>query len=347
MTDLEDRFLKKNIPGKYSQWDDFNEKRQNEEEDDDQMDEWEFDKNKSTEFEQVRKWDRDSVPKPLQISALASKNNINNSKHATGPKGVLNDYREQKQLEAYNRQIEEEERKKILSRALNGSYLKHGESSISAASLEAASKSKNIRDKQDNDDDDFLAKYREKRLQQMKYSYSLPRFGNFIELESRFEYVDTIDETDPRISVIIHIYEPTIKECNLLNEHLDTLARGDLKIGTRFCRIRAFTLKDDFDVIGLPALVLYRGSNLIRNWTRIVNYLPLENRKKFTSDDIRNLIEPEVENGLMMVKNIESQSFYKPAQRKSISGVGKNYDSDYDSEDAELDELCADFLPSL
>ena len=342
MSTLEDRFLKKNIPGKYSQWDEYNDPPPQNDEDDEQAEEG----NGVNAFEQVRKWENDSVPKPLQISALANKNGSN--MHSTGAKGVLNDYHQHKQIEKYQRQMEQEERNNILSRALNGAYLRPGESSISAASL-AESKKQH----EGESEDEFLAQYRQKRLNQMKQSHSLPCFGNFSELETPYEYADVIDKSDPQISVIIHIYEPSIPECNLLNQHLDHLARNDLKVGTRFCRIRAFTLKDNFDIIGLPVLVLYRSSKLVKNWTRVIDYFAPESRRKFTLNDVQELLEPEIENGLYMMKNLEA---YKEEKQKMDtysehinSSRNQNYTDydDYDSEDAELDELCADFIPSV
>jgi len=319
MTDLEEKFLKKNIPGKYSKWHEYN-------------DTYESDGDSSADGvsnEKVGNWESKN---PTSVVSTRP------GTHSTGAKGVLNDYREHTKIEAYQRHIEREEEKKILSRAINGAYLKPGEASISYSSTQ---QSKNK--EQENSDENFLVAYRRKRLLQMKQSHSLPFYGNFSELETALEYAEVIDNTDPRISVIIHIYEPSINECARMNQFLDSLAHDDLKSGTRFCRVRAFTLKDDFDVIGLPVVILYRNSKLIKNWTRVVDYFPMDKRQKFTISDVKSLIEPEIKNGLSLTNKTD---YTKEIRCNTFSHVHSESD-EYDSEDEELDALCADFTPSL
>ena len=65
---------------------------------------------------------------------------------------------------------------------------------------------------EEDEDDHFLAAYRRQRMLQMTSASSLPQYGTYDKV-GKFEFVDAINETDPRSYLVIHIYEDYIEAC--------------------------------------------------------------------------------------------------------------------------------------
>ena len=223
MADLEDRILKKNIPGRYSQWNDDDDKRINEEQENGFSDE----EQETDLVDTVRKWEQEEIPKPLQLSALSSAGiNAPGKSTRTGPKGVLQDYKMEKQRQEHNKAVEKETLDSILHRMAYGATLENGEVSMSQASkLEKDKKPKSKYDKDydsnssSDESDDFLKEYRQKRMIQLQQASQWPCFGEITEVDI-MDYTSIVDKTDPRVMVVIHMYEPSMRECNKLNMHL-------------------------------------------------------------------------------------------------------------------------------
>lgn len=346
MTDLEDRFFKKNIPGKYSQWDDHDDRK------DGQRREGfiHYDENDDVET---------TNPNTTVRSATGQ--------HRTGAKGVLNDYKQHKQLQNLQKQIELEEKNVIIDRITNGSYLENGD----LASISITAQNAKFHNKEDQD---FLLHYRKQRLQQMKreqhqnsHIQKIPQYPKrIIDIQTPHEFSSLIDEdTHPLITVIIHMYEPHIKECVFLNQHLDRLAyckketlspsvdeKEELSYElssltmVRYAKVKSTILKKNFDEIGLPVLIVYRGGNLVKNWTRVTDYLP-----SLKYEDVRDLLKPVIQDGVQGVKEFlsresdKAKKFDEGQNNKATESLSAAIDNDveYDSEDAELDELMSDF----
>jgi len=101
MTDLEDKILKKNIPGKYTWWDkDSDEEGENERviEGDMALTDEQIADKKLTDMQRVQKWEKSEIemPKPLQMAALNNMRGTQAGAMHTGPKGVLEDYKQAK-----------------------------------------------------------------------------------------------------------------------------------------------------------------------------------------------------------------------------------------------------------
>jgi len=144
MTDLEDKILKKNIPGKYTWWDkDSDEEGDIVDSDDDTP------KDKTTDMQKVQKWEEKEIPKPLQMQML---NNLRTSERGakhTGVKGVLEDYKQAKKQKELEYEIEQQFKEAVLDNIATGSTLLPGETSISAASMNAIEAARVRRDQAD------------------------------------------------------------------------------------------------------------------------------------------------------------------------------------------------------
>ncbi|XP_033118192.1 phosducin-like protein [Anneissia japonica] len=181
----------------------------------------------------------------------------------TGPKGVIADWRRYKQLENEKREQQEAERKALHKKlALTcRSHLDEEESKKKEAEHGVVL------------DDEFLRKYREERLREMRIaSQHSPTFGKVVNLEGD-EYVDAIDNENAMVTVMVHIYLDNIAACNALNGCFHCLAKEYPKV--KFCTVRAdkVQVSKSFSTSALPALLIYRGGNVIGNFVRVSDEL--------------------------------------------------------------------------
>jgi len=150
----------------------------------------------------------------------------------------------------------------------------------------------------DDDDDDFMKVYYQQRMTQMSASASVPpraTYGSVTELNDLIHFSNVIDETNPDTHCVFHIYEydnynehgctdsdrdgvpVRIPCCQLMNEHLDQLSH-ELQ-HTRFFRLRAHKVKENFDPVGFPCVLIYK------NGKEVANLTPLTNHSHFDSCD--------------------------------------------------------------
>lgn len=64
-------------------------------------------------------------------------------------------------------------------------------------------------DLEDEEDEEFLAAFRAKRIAEIKVSSALPSFGTMREVSSE-DLVEELETTDKRAFVVVHLYEPGI-----------------------------------------------------------------------------------------------------------------------------------------
>ncbi|CAM9401516.1 unnamed protein product [Choristocarpus tenellus] len=136
----------------------------------------------------------------------------------------------------------------------------------------------------DNDDENFLQRYRERRLQQLKVSTGRPQFGQIREVE-RGDFVLAVDIEDPRTCVVVHLYEPYVAACVRMNRYLEVLAcRKPL---VKFLRMRSSAADGDYDPVALPTLLLYRNREVVGCVTRVTDDLG----EFFTQEDVEWLLQ--------------------------------------------------------
>jgi len=186
-------------------------------------------------------------------------------------------------------------------------------------------KKRRRRDDSDSDDDrreldvDFMEKYRAARLGQIKYGTHFPTYGEIREVDA-FEYADEIDNTDERSMVVVHMYEPYVPACKMINKyvgeneersdeyycygasllvapltnslHQHSINRYLEELARRlpyakFLRLHAFKANSNLDPVALPIIMIHRGGELIHNLVRVSDDLP----KDFLLEDLKDLLE--------------------------------------------------------
>ncbi|GAA6008790.1 hypothetical protein JCM10207_001725 [Rhodosporidiobolus poonsookiae] len=178
----------------------------------------------------------------------------------TGVKGVQNDYREHlaAQAQGQGQAPAQVGRKKTV---------------VSLASAQ-------------DEEDAELERLREKRLRDLQGSGQRPQgaedvvqgartFGHLREVG--FEgFLSAIEDEDAETAVVVHLYEPEIPPCYLLNQHLSHLARS--YPSTKFLRAQASEVdfmststgagSVEVDVDTLPTVLVYRGGDIETIWVR-------------------------------------------------------------------------------
>jgi len=273
MTDLDEQFLKKNVPNKFRQWDQYEESFEKKQVDFDQYD-----------VSNLMK----SLP-PLPITETKYRNN-------TGVKGVIADYNDAMQVEATQQLAKKEEREEWLRRATTGVILESEEVSVSLSAIEyqkGQEKSQRCAEDSDSDNFDFedeevLKIYRKSRMQRMQECRTWPDFGTMKNICIE-EFSSVIDESDPRVFCVFHLYEDGITSCDLLNEYLTVLARN--MNYCRFCQMKISEAKQNFDPVGLPCVLIYRGGKEVANLTPITKHIPSWTYgSRFTMHDIEYVL---------------------------------------------------------
>lgn len=321
MTDLEDRLLKKNIPGKYSWWDeDYNNERNRVVDDDDSV--------HDDDEDVVNGHARKPIEKSFEARSSSGK---------SGVKGVLADYRlhqEEKKRDALIARMKNEEQ---MERHVLGVNLQPGEVSISMAAMQERNRhekqSRTTQDDEDeaeeegDDDDEFLARYHRRRLLELQRTKALPEFEGVEEVDP-VGFSVAVDKTDCRVAVVVHLYETYVPACRSLAAILENLSRNSMR-GVRFLSLKASSASATLDPLALPSVLLYRAGQLVGNLTPITQHLP----SSFTPQHVEDILNETI--GIQSAQHI----FVESDVRERLAG-------DTDS-DAELDEFCKDFDGTL
>uniref|UniRef100_A0A671XNN1 Phosducin-like n=2 Tax=Sparus aurata TaxID=8175 RepID=A0A671XNN1_SPAAU len=223
-----------------------------------------------------RKTIRDGNVEEPEIDYSADGSAVN-----TGPKGVINDWRKYKQLEVEQKQEQKKEMERLIK--------KLSMTCRSDLDLEKdKEKQKELQDKikgkmtmqeynmlqEQEDDEDFLQHYRMQRIEEMRRQLCRgKRFAQVYELSSGEDFLEALDKEDKSTLVMIHIYEPEVPGCEAMSGSLMCLAQEYPLV--KFCSVRSSAISTSalFRGSALPALLVYKGGDLIGNFVRLTDQL--------------------------------------------------------------------------
>lgn len=216
--DLEENVFKRNIPGKYHRWDkdgdehehaeDFNNNDDaSDDEDTEEAAEFNIDDPLQRQMNSItteKLLQDDSIPDELKLSILHERG----QKHNTGVKAVLADRKAHKDLERALYNAKKNERDEILNRIAVGAKVPLQNGAISSEFVKGTQYS--LSDEEDDDlDDEFMAEFRSKRLAELRATAALPSFGSVREVAND-GLLEELESVDPRVFVVVHLYEPGI-----------------------------------------------------------------------------------------------------------------------------------------
>ncbi|KAL3798812.1 hypothetical protein HJC23_004600 [Cyclotella cryptica] len=258
--DLEDAFLKQNVPGRYRTWSRDPCDTQDDQDDSDndsQSDEYYF---------------QDAPSLPLSTDIAAPSTSALKSKAGnTGVKGVIGDYFDVLREEQLRSATDRLERLEIL----RGMTRPRRREDVVAVEHERSNSSHYSQDDDrsngSEEDDEFLQSYRSKRMQQLvEKSAAPPTYGTYMTITPD-EYVSLVDTIDPQTLVVVHLYESSIKESSMLHSALEKVAQ--VMEHVKFIAVNAYEAKPDLDGICLPVVLVYRGGELLYSSVRFTDGL--------------------------------------------------------------------------
>ncbi|GAA5844721.1 hypothetical protein JCM9279_002895 [Rhodotorula babjevae] len=233
----------------------------------------------------------------------------------TGVKGVREDYREhlaQQQRQGADAMLAKHtQRKMVISLAGDGG----------------------ARDEADGDE---LEALRRRRLAELQGSAErtgrsgVRTFGHLMEVGME-QYVQAVEDEADETAVIVHLYEPELALCALLNSHLAALAR--IYPATKFLRAQASEvdfMSSDLDADTLPTVLVYRRGELETTWIRFD--LELEGAVLRDGEHGRKQVEEMLSNAGAIAGSPHPPSPY--ASFASLRGNGRAH-ADGDDDDDE------------
>ncbi|XP_046659638.1 phosducin-like protein [Homalodisca vitripennis] len=218
-----------------------------------------------------------NVPEPSKWDGVSTN---------TGPKGVLKDWQRFKQLEVEKRREQEAERLALMKKL----------------SITCKSTLDEERDKKDAKcdefaellSDEFLEQYRKQRMHEMMSNSSkLPKFGLLHDLKSGDQFLEAVDNENKAVTVIVHIYEDKVPGCKTMNSCLAELSQEYVQV--KFCKLlsTAAGMSNHFKADGVPALLVYKGGQVVGNFVRVTDDLGDE----FYAGDVENFL---IEHGMIV-----------------------------------------------
>jgi hypothetical protein len=200
-----------------------------------------------------------SVRPPTAKLAPSSKNGAN-----TGPKGVIRDREHYKELREQEEAWKTHQRGRSQKQTAPALVNRWDENELPELELELES-------------DHFLQQYREKRLREMRAAAARNRqatqqFGSLVHL-SASTFLSAVDNEQHSVYVVVHIYDDSVEACSAMNGCLTCLASKYTQ--TMFCCLPSSDapLSCQFKSDGLPALLVYKGGELIGNFIRVSDQL--------------------------------------------------------------------------
>ncbi|KAL9123363.1 MAG: hypothetical protein Q9187_000090 [Circinaria calcarea] len=190
----------------------------------------------------------------------------------TGPKGVIAD------AKSFDRARKRGFRQSLyaFSNGLAGTVLEKQKISLPSARREG---SPSTDSSADDDEDDFMREWRAKRIIEMqsggqdrrtrRQSPSKRRYG-YVSMVDAIGYLDAVEKVASDTVVVVCIYDEESAVSAIVEDALSNLARKHET--TRFVKL-AYR-EAEMDVAVVPAILAYKGSELIANLVSLIDEIP-------------------------------------------------------------------------
>jgi len=111
----------------------------------------------------------------------------------------------------------------------------------------------------DDDDEQIIREYRNKRMAEIKANLLVPQFGDVREITAP-DYVEQVNKAGDNIWVVLFLYQPGNPECTQLSQIISQLA---IKFKTtKFLKSIASLCVANFPESSLPAIFIYQNGCL-------------------------------------------------------------------------------------
>jgi len=206
--------------------------------------------------------DEDEPPPPSAAAAVP-----NPKRYNTGPKGVIADYEQYKQMDAERRQQEEKQRIEQAKKSITARTWAEDQAERDALDVGV-----------DEEDEEFLEAYRRQRMAEIAQTYKkadakTTKFFTGVMKLSRDTFIGAVDDEDPLVTVIVLITDMTRPGCREMEKAFSELALS--YPASKFCAILAAEVGTSlkFKMEALPAIIVYKGGDVIGNFIRLCDEL--------------------------------------------------------------------------
>jgi hypothetical protein len=143
----------------------------------------------------------------------------------TGPKGVIADHDEAMMYKQMMRDMEKQACIDMVRDMTIGVYSDTPSVSLNAqrAAAAAAGVKPGAGAPDADAEEDFVAKYRAERLAQLKRTHTRRTFGALTRV-TPFQFVDEVDQEDPRVVVVVHLHDDSVPACRDVSQCLGHIA---------------------------------------------------------------------------------------------------------------------------
>lgn len=123
------------------------------------------------------------------------------------------------------------------------------------------------------------------------------KFGRVHALANCEQFLAAVDEEDKFITVVVLLYEPISPGCLNAVKAIEWLANDYPHV--KFCSVRPslISMSINFKMGGVPALLAYKGGQLVGNFVRLTDELGQE----FESSDLESYL---IEHGVLSDRNL-------------------------------------------
>jgi hypothetical protein len=126
-----------------------------------------------------------------------------------------------------------------------------------------------LKELEDDEDEEILKIYEAKRMAELKEFAQKPKFGKVAELRKQ-DYIAEVTNAPKDVYVVLLLYKSYIESSNILSQIFDYLAEKHVLV--KFMRIVSDNCIEDFEDKNVPAVIVYKNSQLIRQFIPATYY---------------------------------------------------------------------------
>ena len=136
-----------------------------------------------------------------------------------------------------------------------------------------------LKELEDDYEDDFLSQYMEKRKKELQEESKKPQFGSVLEI-SKETYIREVNNAPEDVIVVVHLYQDYNQNSVKINELLNYIAKK--YPSNKFVRSIATKCVENFPDARVPAFIIYKNGQLIRNLINVDYYIKPLNTDSLT-----------------------------------------------------------------
>lgn len=216
-----------------------------------------------------------------------------------------------------------------LESALEDALRKHHESRLESKNLEE------LAELEDDEDEEFLNMYQQRRIDQLKQLLDAKKFGLVFPI-SKDEYQEKVTAASENYFVLVHLSLQSSLQSRLLASHFEVASRVFAEL--KFCDIPASRCIENYPERNCPTLILYHKGAVLRQYVTLAelggNSMKLSDLERVlvryamvNETDERLLVNEDDDDDL---KESYQNRFQKKSLKSSVGADNDDYDDFYD-----------------